>query len=210
MTRQPLPALPAQATHARPVAPQCFIERGIALPVVLILLMAIALAGLLAARRSATVEEITNDTRLIHVARLAAESALRYCEAVVIDTVESGAVYAAGVKNMVGNSAPLTTPADATARWSTLANWIPGTASLIQVPRQDSSASVVLSNAPPPYCMAETMANGRYLITARGLSAGAAIDPNNGRLVDNAGSEVWLQSILSPSIPVRATGAGYE
>jgi Tfp pilus assembly protein PilX len=198
------------ATGDKPVAPHAFKARGIALPVVLILLVAIAFAGLLATRRSTTVEEITNNARLIQVARQTAQSALRYCEAVVIDTVESGAVYDAAVKNMVGTSAPLLNPDDPAARWPALANWVPGAASLIQVPRQEVSASAVLSSAPPPYCMAEAMTNGRYLITARGLSAGAGIDPNNGRLVDNAGSEVWLQTILSPAIPIRASGAGYE
>lgn len=207
MMRHPIPVW---ATGGKPVVPHPFKARGIALPVVLILLVAVAFAGLLAARRSTTVEEITNNARLIHVARQAAQSALRYCEAVVIDTVESGAVYDAAVKSMVGTSTQLASPDDPAARWSALANWIPGTASLIEVPRQETSASAVLSSAPQPYCMAEAMTNGRYLITARGLSASAAIDPSNGRLVDNAGSEVWLQSILSPSIPVRASGAGYE
>lgn len=94
--------IPVWATGGKPVVPHPFKARGIALPVVLILLVAVAFAGLLAARRSTTVEEITNNARLIHVARQAAQSALRYCEAVVIDTVESGAVYDAAVKSMVG------------------------------------------------------------------------------------------------------------
>ena len=99
---------------------------------------------------------------------------------------------------------------DAGAKWAVQANWAPNAAALIEVPRQVQDASASLNNAAAPFCMAEAMAGGRYLITARGLSAGAEVD-SNGRLSGNAGSEVWLQAVLSPEIPVRSnTGAGYE
>jgi type IV pilus assembly protein PilX len=183
----------------------------VALPVVLILLIVIALAGMVAARRSAGVEEITNNTRIGQVAQLSAQSALSFCEGVVIDAVEGGSIHDVATKAKLVTAPELADPNDALARWPTLANWIPGAPALIQVPIQASGASAALSTAAHPYCMAEAMTDNRYLITARGLSTGAEIDAATGRLVGNAGSEVWLQAVISPDVPVlTSTGDGYE
>ncbi|MBL0943450.1 MAG: hypothetical protein IBJ04_03825 [Hydrogenophaga sp.] len=186
-------------------------QHGTVLPVVLFLLTVLALAGLFAARRSATVEEIANNSRMGEVARLAAESALRYCEAVVIDAVEDGTLYDNAVKARLVTAPPLSDAGDAQARWAAIGNWVPGAVSLIEVPAPADSVSTEPASAPAPTCMAEAMTRSRYLVTARGLSAGAAIDPATGALVGLAGSEVWLQAIVSPTLPVRsASGAGYE
>lgn len=203
----PDPAHRPAARPPHPAAPQ----RGVALAVVLILLVVIAFAGMVAARRSANVEEITNNSRVAQVAQLAAQSALSYCEAVVIDAVDGGALHDVTTKSRVVTAPEL---ADANApggKWGVLANWRPGSNLVIEVPIQESGASVALSTAAHPTCMAEAMTNNRYLITARGLSAGAEIDAVTGRLVGNAGSEVWLQAVISPDVPVlTSTGDGYE
>lgn len=198
--------------HPSPATPRSIgaIERGLALPVVLVMLIVLAFAGLLAARRSATVQDISNNHRMGQVALLAAQTALRYCESVVIDTVEGSGHHKAAVRTRVVETPMLATADEDGAVWKTLANWAPGADQLIDVPRQAEDASAALMNAATPTCMAQAMTGGRYLVTARGLSASARVD-DNGRLAGNAGSEVWLQAILSPDTPVRSnTGAGYE
>ena len=43
------------------------------------------------------------------------------------------------------------------------------------------------------------MVNDRFLITSRGLSNDAVVEAGTGQLRE--GSEVWLQSILTPLVP---------
>lgn len=180
------------------------------MPVVLVMLIVLALAGMLAARRSATVQDIGNNHRMSQVAHTAAQSALRFCESVVIDMVEVGNNHAAADIARVVTSPELPDAEDASARWAVQSNWAPGAANLIEVPRQQADASAALNTAAAPFCIAEALSGGRYLITARGLSAGAEVSAD-GSLAGHAGSEAWLQAILSPDVPVRSTtGAGYE
>lgn len=180
-------------------------SRGLALPVVLVLLLVMAFAGLLAARRSATVEEVSNNARVHQVAWLSAQSGLRYCEAVVIDSVEGGSRFDTVIKQRVGTT-PITDASDPHAAWARLANWSDASAMRITAPVAGSNASAALQDAPAPHCLAEPLAGGRYLVTARGLSAGASFN-GNGQLL--GGAEVWLQSVISP-VPVRFNGKGYE
>jgi type IV pilus assembly protein PilX len=186
-----------------PAAPA---HRGLVLPMVLVLLVVMSFAGLLAARRSATVEEITNNSRVNQVAWLSAQSGLRHCEAVVIDSVESGNRFDAATKNRVQATA-LQSPTDASAAWNRLANWSDSSPVLITAPMADANASAALQAAPAPRCMAQALQGNRYLITARGLSTGATVN-NDGLLL--GGAEVWLQSVISPEVPIRSAGGGYE
>lgn len=181
-------------------------QRGIVLPVVLVLLVVLAFVGLFAARRSAVVEEVSNNHRVSQVAMLSAQSGLRYCEAVVMDWVDDGAQFTVDVTSRI-RQLKIAGPEPANAEWDALANWADSSTMLITAPVADSTASADMADAPPPRCIAESMQSGQYLITARGLSAGATID-NTGQLI--GGAEVWLQSIISPVIPVRSADGGLQ
>lgn len=174
-------------------------ERGIVLPVVLVLLLVLAFVGLLAARRAATVEEVSNNTRVQQVATLAAESGLRHCEAVVIDAVDDGNRFDDAVKLRVQHTPLLTDPDDARAQWKLLQNWRPGSAQLISV-EPDPASSPTLQGVPTLYCLAEAMQGDQYLITARGLSAGTSFNAA-GQL--QGGAEVWMQSVLRPTVTAQ-------
>lgn len=175
-------------------------RRGIVLPVVLILLLVMGFVGLFAARRAATVEEVSNNTRVNQVATLAAESGLRHCEAVVIDAVDGGTRFDKAVKDRIQDTPLLSGPDDQGAWWRVLANWGSGSAALISV-IPDSASAPTLQGVPSLFCLAEAMEGDQYLITARGLSAGASFN-NAGQL--QGGSEVWMQSVLRPAVPAQA------
>ena len=81
--------------HSHTVTPGS--ERGVVLPIALIMLVIISFAGLLAARNSATFEQFSNNMRTNQVARVAAEDALRQCERIARSTVEGSAAFAADV-----------------------------------------------------------------------------------------------------------------
>lgn len=177
----------------------------------LIMLVIISIAGLLAARNSATHEQFSNNMRTTQVARQSAELGLRYCEMVAIDLVDNeGAVYAADAAKIV--MVKLATPEDNAAVWNTKANWEDGAANLITAPL-DYSAGVQgdaeLKNAPTCIIQAvegDPATGDRFLITARGLSNDAALTDNE--LAQ--GSEIWLQSILSPGVPIKSATGGNE
>lgn len=187
--------------------PRLLAEQGIVLPVVLILLLVLAFVGLFAARRAATVEEISNNARVSQVATQAAQSALNYCEAVVIDSQGDGDRFDDATRKLVQNTDPLTGPEDTNAAWASLANWADSSTVRLTVPVAPGEAATVLSSAPAPHCIAEALEGGQFLITARGLSVGASYN-NNGQL--QGGSEVWLQSIITPRVPVVSTEGGYD
>ncbi len=114
-------------------------ERGIVLPMALIMLVIISLAGLLAARNSATHEQFSNNMRTTQVARQSAEAALRFCEAVVVDLASNeGAIHGALEGKVV------TTELDPTniaaGAWNTRANWASGAANLITYTPEFNSA----------------------------------------------------------------------
>lgn len=182
-------------------------HKGLVLPLVLVLLLALVFVGLLAARRAATVEEVGNNVRVNQVATQAAQSGLAYCEAVVIDAQGGGTQFSAAIHGLVQSKTLLTGPEDKNANWDTLANWGDSSTVRITVPVAAGKASNAMNGAPVPYCMAEALAGGQFLITARGLSAGATFN-NDGQL--QGGSEVWLQSIITPKIPVRSAEGGID
>lgn len=194
---------PANAPYKR-----SYRERGVVLPMALIMLVIISLAGLLAARNSATHEQFSNNMRTTQVARQSAEAALRYCEQVVIDIIsDEGAVYGALQPKIVVDELDPEDIED--GAWNTKANWASGAANLITyTPEFDATvqeeAQVKEDNYPT--CIIQTMTEDRFLVTSRGLSNDAVIEDDE--LV--RGSEIWLQSVLSPSVPVASAGGGNQ
>ena len=181
-------------------------QSGAVLPVALILLIVLTFAGLSSAKRATTHDVIAQNLRVNEVAQQSAEAALRHCEAVVIDRVDNaGAKFPNDVVRI--GAVEIDAPESAMALWQQPANWAAASAHLIQAPPvYSANVRAESQGAPPPQCIAEPMTNNRYLITARGHSADATFDAN-GRLI--TGAEVWLQSILSPQVPVQSAGGGH-
>lgn len=177
-------------------------QSGIVLPIALIMLVIISFAGLLAARRSASFEMFSNNMRTNQVARVAAEDALRLCERVAQGAKdgETGAPY-----DQVETSDLIAEDTDSAIQaglWNTKSNWADAAAPLIL-----PDSVTVLSGAPQRSCIVQAMAGDRYLITARGLSNDAVIN-DSGMLT--FGSEVWLQSILTPAVPELDDAGGVK
>lgn len=182
-------------------------QHGVVLPVALILLVIVSFAGLYAARNSANHEQFSNNLRTSNVARQAAEIGLRFCESVVIDIRDNEGAVHGGLSGNI-SAAEIDDGGIGTGVWSFLANWAGGSANLITAPLDYDSnvkAEARLTNAPT--CIAQLMTRDRVLVTARGLSNDAQVD-GNGRL--EAGSEIWLQSILTPGAPVASAQGGTQ
>jgi type IV pilus assembly protein PilX len=172
----------------------------------LIMLVVLSFAGLIAARNSASFEQYSNNMRTTQVAKQAAEVAIRYCESVAIDFVDNGGAYYVADSAKI-NTTEIAAPDSSSADWQTQANWKSGGAKLIEVaPTYDSSVQANAKLTNKPACMIQALATSRFVITARGLSNDAKIDGTSGALTN--GSEVWLQSILSPGVPIKSAGGG--
>ena len=189
-------------------------HRGIVLPVALILLVIISFAGLLAARNSASYEQFSNNMRTNQVARQTAEAALRYCERVAIDKAEEtkDAAYASDVTK-IETTAVISSDANISSGiWNTKSQWASTGGKLIQVTLgTGSNVSTGLAgryNNKKPSCIIQAMNKDRYLITVRGLSNDAETDSTTGLL--KSGSEVWIQSILTPGVPLKSTAGGNQ
>jgi type IV pilus assembly protein PilX len=189
-------------------------DRGIVLPMALIMLVIISFAGLLAARNSATFEQFSNNMRTNQVARVAAEDALRYCERVAIDSVDGGTNFATDVGKIVTTAISADDVSTISGgAWNTKSNWAPGAANLVTVtPTYGGDVQLTTGQrANSPTCIIQAMVNDRFLITSRGLSSDASVVASGataGTL--SAGSEVWLQSILTPTVPVLSANNGVE
>lgn len=182
-------------------------DRGVVLPIALIMLVIVSFAGLLAARNSATFEQFSNNMRTNQVARTAAEDALRYCERVARGSVEGSAAFGSDPTRINATAIPADTEAAISAGiWNTRSSWVAGAANLITYnPQFDGNVQTAAQLRNNPTCIIQSMVNDRFLITSRGLSNDAAVD-GNGLLT--AGSEVWLQSILTPIVPTLSTNNG--
>lgn len=191
------PTLPSQASQS-----------GVVLPIALIMLVIVSFAGLLAARNSATFEQFSNNMRTNQVARTAAEDALRYCERVARASVESSAAFGTDPNRISATEiAADTEMAISGGIWNTRTNWIAGAANLITyTPGFDDDVRTSARLRNNPTCIIQRMVNDRFLITARGLSNDATVDDDTGMLT--AGSEVWLQSILTPVVPSLSANNG--
>jgi type IV pilus assembly protein PilX len=189
-------------------------SRGIVLPMALIMLVILSFAGLMAARNSATYEQFSNNMRTSQVARQAAEDALRYCERVAMFTVDADlnadssdtaekALYTNDAAKLVSTViASDGVTALQGGSWNTLGNWVKGDDKpVIEVTlSQDSNAQGSATVKNKPACIIQKLSDERFLITTRGLSNDAKL-ATSGAL--SAGSEVWLQSILAPSVPLK-------
>lgn len=179
--------------------------RGVVLPVALMLLVVVLLAGVSAARVAVSHHTFSDNLRTTQVARQAAEAGLRYCEDVALDLVDNDSQrFGSAVTGKILQPAPPLADI-ATAHWTQLTHWSSGAAQLLTAPQAYSDGvktEAQLVN--PPTCMAERISDDRILITARGLSNNATTD-GDGRLI--TGSEVWLQSILKP-VPAIASNTG--
>lgn len=181
-------------------------QHGIVLPMALIMLVIISFAGLLAAKNSATFEQFSSNMRTNQVSRVAAEDALRQCERVAKDSADNGgSTYPTQAAKIVASLVTADTEAAIKAgAWNTKANWAPGAANLITItPQFDSTVKTNAKLKNNPTCIIQAMSNSRFLVTARGLSSDATVG-SNGVLTN--GSEVWLQAILTPAIPVASNG----
>lgn len=179
----------------------------------LIMLVIISFAGLLAARNSATFEQFSNNMRTNQVARVSAEDALRRCEQIAIDSADNkGTTYPTEAAKIVETKI---TSDDETAiragAWNVSSNWITDAQDLIEItPEFGDQVGKGLQDArleKNPTCIIQAMVNDRFLVTARGLSSDAVL-ATDGTL--SAGSEVWLQSILTPSLPILSNGSGIK
>ncbi|MGM9428373.1 pilus assembly PilX family protein [Hydrogenophaga sp. MI9] len=198
-------------------APSCrhtpAVERGIVLPMALIMLVIISFAGLIAARNSASFEQFSNNMRTNQVARTSAEDALRRCERFAKDATDNGGTtYPSETGKILATQVSADTEAAIRAgAWNTRANWGSSGANILitVTPAFDTNVQgqAKLKPANYPTCIIQAMVNGRYLITARGLSNDAVV--SSGGLL-TAGTEVWLQSILTPSTPVLSASRGVE
>lgn len=182
-------------------------NRGVVMPVALILLVIISFAGLYSARTSANHEQFSNNLRTMNVARHAAELGIRYCERIVIDQAENdGENFPDDAARVVQNQA--LGPDDNNAVWRVLANWSNAGANLISAPltyADNVKSSVELNFAPT--CIAQRMPDDQYVITSRGLSNDAQMNAN-GRLT--RGSEIWLQAVLTPGAPLTSNTGGMQ
>jgi type IV pilus assembly protein PilX len=186
-------------------------QRGVVLPVALILLVIVSFAGLFAARNSANHEQFSNNLRTTNVARQAAEIGLRFCESVVIDIRDNdGLTHGALAGNIASTEITDGQITDSNvAVWASLANWSGGSANLITAPlTYDTEVKTEAQLVNAPTCIAQLMTEDRVLVTARGLSNDAQIDGGSGRLVQ--GSEIWLQSILTPGAPLASAQGGRQ
>jgi len=182
-------------------------ERGVVLPVALILLVIVSFAGLYSARNSANHEQFSNNLRTMNVARHAAELGLRYCEQVVIDRVENeGDAYPLDAALVLQTE--IAGPEDTNAAWQSLSNWSSSGANRITAPlTYASNVDSAVELTFPPTCIAELMTDDQYVITSRGLSNDAQVDAN-GRLT--RGSEIWLQAVLTPGAPMTSNTGGIQ
>jgi type IV pilus assembly protein PilX len=186
-------------------------QRGVVLPIALIMLVIISFAGLLAARNSATHEQFSNNMRTTQGARQLAEEALRYCEKVAMDSAQGGTAFETADKNKIKTTEIASESADdlQDGEWNTLANWVSDTTAIEVTPSfgdDVSDAAKTKQNANKPKCIVQKMVGDRFVVTARGLSADAEVDDTSGALT--SGTEVWLQSILTPRIPLVSANGG--
>ena len=175
-------------------------QKGVMLPIALILLVVISILGIMAMRNATVGEQTINAVRTNAATRAAAEMGLRHCEAVVYEISDKPTIplYAAeaakiALKGKDGINI-LTGQNDANALWTVAANWKSTSAYRISMMTANSG----FKN--PPKCMIEKVkfASGEdgYLITSRGIGNEAEYDDSTGLV--KSGAEIWLQSVLMP------------
>lgn len=175
-------------SHRSPGSP-----RGIILAVVLIMLVVISLMAATSMRNALSSEGISGNIRLNQLATQAAEVALRYCEAAVVQIVNNtGSIVAL----------PAIQDLDTSPKWAGgTATWdvTPSVAFALPLAAvNDGATSIYLR---PPECMVERLApagtaeyNTTFVVTARGF--GPDVPAAAADRVRPAGNEVFLQSTI--------------
>jgi type IV pilus assembly protein PilX len=170
-------------------------QHGVVLILALIMLIVISLLAAFSVRNATTTEAIAGNVRTAETANQAAEIALRYCEAAVVQSeTGSGSL-----------TLPLPTIHDYVdpPKWKAMANWDTVAAPPLQylIPESTvnvSSAQVTFKRMPE--CMVERLpvrsgaaysTSSTFIITARGF--GPEVAAGTGR---PSGAEVWLQSTI--------------
>lgn len=175
-------------------------QKGVVLPVALILLVIISFAGILAVRNATVTEQMSNNLRTNVQAQQAAEAALRYCELVAISSKDSSA------KQYAAKSKILATAVDdansGSAAWRDIDNW---KGSNVITPPDDYYTDTdaerdKIKDDNAPRCIIQPLVNTThkldgFLITARGFANNAKWDTSTAKL--KSGSETWLQSVLT-------------
>ena len=179
-------------------------QRGIVLPLTLILLVILSLLGIMAMRNATVGSQTMNGVRSYTMAEMAAEAGLRYCEEIVKEQASpsSPAKYTAEIGKIAtqarSGGVPITDANAQYAVWNLASNWGASSANRIVVSSTNSAGSKFKY---PPQCMIEKMTNSSgdaFLITSRGIGNDADYDASTGKV--KAGSEIWVQSVLTPNV----------
>jgi type IV pilus assembly protein PilX len=170
-------------------------QRGVVLIIALIMLVVISLLATLSMRNATSTESVSGNVRTTQLATQAAEIALRYCEASVVQ-----------INGGPGALAPLPAiqPYANPPLWKdTAANWDTAASVALVIPTDSvnqAGAGATFKRAPE--CMVESMPmvstagplTTTYVITARGF--GPEVAAADGARSRPTGSEVWMQSTI--------------
>lgn len=177
-----------------------FSQNGIVLPLTLILLVILSILGIMAMRNATVGSQTMNGVRSYTMAEMAAEVGLRYCEEVVKEQAVPSVPpkYTTEIAKIA--TVPVVSANDVTtaAVWRLAANWGATGANRIVV---NSATAVGNKFKYPPQCMIQKITNSSgdaFLITARGIGNDAEYDLATGKV--KSGSEIWVQSVLTPAI----------
>ena len=172
-------------------------QRGIVLPLALLLLVVISIVGVMAIGNSTQSEKTIQSLRSNAMAQQAAEIALRYCEDLTMEKTDDPAVkrYTATDYGKISETS-LTDQNASTALWQLSASWKSGATNLIVLPTSAYKNGVGGDLKTAPTCIVQKLGSSSYLITARGLGNDALLDGSTGKA--KAGAEVWLQSVITP------------
>lgn len=182
-----------------------WVQRGIVLPLALVLLLVISILGVMAIGNSTQSEKTIQSLRSNAMAQQGAEIALRYCEDLTMEKIDNPATsqYSAAQKAKVSETS-LTDQNDADALWTKSASWksaadnptATDNTTLIKLPEAVYKNGVAGGLKIAPSCVVQKLGSASYLITARGLGNDALLDGSTGKAT--AGAEVWLQSVITP------------
>ena len=182
--------------HSQTLQPQSAQQRGIVLPMALLLLVVISIIGVMVISNSTSSEKTMQGLRSSTLAQQSAEIALRYCEDLTMERIDTPAteLYTTAQKNKVSDTV-VTSQDDTTALWRTAANWADGAANRIDVPNSAFKKSVSGDLKVAPMCIVQRLGAESFLVTVRGFANDTQFD--NTKKV-KTGAEVWLQSVLTP------------
>lgn len=171
-------------------------QRGIVLPMALVLLVVISIIGVMVISNSTSSEKTMQGLRSNTMAQQSAEIALRYCEDLTMEQVDAPAteLYPLAQKNKI-SAAVVTSQDDNTALWRTAANWADGAGNRIDIPSNAFQKSVSGDLKVAPMCIVQRLGTQSFLVTARGFANDTQFDANK---TVTTGAEVWLQSVLTP------------